>query len=146
MLTSVFRSNRCTNQQNQQTWHGYAYARTTRPLARLPAGHTAAELARKGGHDDVADTIAASAAEAQLAPLRAALAPGGGSAGHFDSTIARLLHVLKGAGLSIAETRGFGDDQDLIVVPDYRHATNPVLNMPWYQHAFPVTVWGTAPA
>ena len=63
-------------------------------------GHTAAEMARKGGHDDVADTIAASAAEAQLAPLRSALATGGSSAGHFDSTIARLLHLLKGAGKS----------------------------------------------
>eukprot|EP00729_Bicosta_minor_P002737 gene2737-24483_t len=85
-------------------------------LDTVLSGHTAAELARKGGHDDVADAIAAAAAEAQLAPLREALAPGGSSAGHFDSTIGRLLHLLKGVGLSIAETRGFGEDQDLIVV------------------------------
>lgn len=85
-------------------------------LDTVLSGYTAAELARKGGHDDVADAIAAAAAEAQLAPLREALAPGGSSAGHFDSTIGRLLHLLKGVGLSIAETRGFGEDQDLIVV------------------------------
>eukprot|EP00041_Stephanoeca_diplocostata_P016450 m.324076 g.324076 ORF g.324076 m.324076 type:complete len:169 (+) comp20368_c0_seq5:16-522(+) len=74
--------------------------------------------ARRAGNGAIADMLAEAAHDRQLKPLRDALAPGGSAAGRFDSTTARILALFDAAGLELPRTRGYGNDADLIMVPD----------------------------
>lgn len=99
------------------------------------AGHTAAQLARRAGHGDIADALADAMRNAQISELVAALMTGVAS-GRFDSAAERI-SALRGDGKGVErvedeESEGFnavplcvvcmGENVDTVTLPCY-HAS-----------------------
>jgi hypothetical protein len=83
-------------------------------IEQRAGGATAAEIARRAGHMDLADTLAARAAEVQMARILSALTEDGTSAGaaaRFDSLRARLTALCESLDVVAPATDRGADDE-----------------------------------